>query len=60
MLLLLVALISGEVNAQAYKLAALDAAHDEVVEVTYFRLEDEKSSDGAFAPVDKTGAFLTA
>lgn len=41
MLLLLVALISGEVNAQAYKLAALDAAHDEVVEVTYFRLEDE-------------------
>ena len=41
MLLMVVALVSGEVNEKAYKLAALDAAHAEVVKSSHFRLEDE-------------------
>lgn len=41
MLLMLVALVSGQVNAQAYKLASLDVAHNEAVKVSHFRLEDE-------------------
>ncbi len=41
MLLMLVALISGQVNEQAYKLASLDAADAEAVEISHFRLEDE-------------------
>ncbi len=41
MLLMLVALVAGQANAQAYQLAALDAASDEVVRASHFRLEDE-------------------
>lgn len=41
MLLMLVALISGQANAQAYQLAALNAADAEVVRISHFRLEDE-------------------
>ena len=41
MLLMLVALISGQVNEQAYKLASLDAADAEAVRISHFRLEDE-------------------
>lgn len=41
MLLMAVALISGQVNEQAYKLASLDAADAEAVEISHFRLEDE-------------------
>ena len=41
MLLMLVALISVQVNASAYKLAALNAAHDEAVRISYIRLEDD-------------------
>jgi len=41
MLLMLVALISGQVNEQAYKLASLDAADAEAARVSHFRLEDE-------------------
>ena len=41
MALLLVALVSGQLNAQAYKMASLDAAHDEAFNVSHFRLEDE-------------------
>jgi len=41
MLLMLVALIAGQANARDYQLAALDAANDEVVRTSYFRLEDE-------------------
>jgi hypothetical protein len=41
MLLMLVALVSGQVNAQAYKLASLDVKHNEAVKVSHFRLEDE-------------------
>lgn len=41
MLLMLVALIAGQANARAYQLAALDAASDEVVRTSHFRLEDE-------------------
>ena len=41
MLLMLVALISGQMNAQAYKLASLDAAKAEGAEISHFRLEDE-------------------
>jgi len=41
MLLLLVALISGQLNATAYQLASLDAAHDEASRVSHVRLEDE-------------------
>ena len=40
MLLMLVALISGQMNAQAYKLASLDAAEAEGAEISHFRLED--------------------
>ena len=41
MLLLLVALVSGQMNAGAYKMASIDAAHDEGANVSHFRLEDE-------------------
>jgi hypothetical protein len=41
MLLMLAALVSGQTNAQAYQRAALDAASDELVRVSHFRLEDE-------------------
>ena len=41
MLLMLVALASGQANARAYQLAALDAASDEVGRTSHFRLEDE-------------------
>jgi C4-dicarboxylate transporter len=41
MLLMLVALISGQANAPAYKLAALNAAHDEAVRISHIRLEDD-------------------
>ena len=41
MLLMLVALVSGEMNEQAYKLASLDAADAEASQLGHFRLEDE-------------------
>ena len=41
MLLMLVALISGQMNAQAYKLASLDAAEAEGAEISHFRHEDK-------------------
>jgi hypothetical protein len=41
MALLLVALVSGQLNERAYKMASLDAAHDDAVNVSHFRLEDE-------------------
>jgi len=41
MLLMLVALVSGQANEQAYQLASLDAADANAVEVSHFRLEDE-------------------
>jgi len=41
MLLLLVALISGQLNEQAYQLASMDAAHDEASQISHVRLEDE-------------------
>ena len=41
MLMLLIALVSGQMNAQAYKVASLDAAHEEAVKASHFRLEDE-------------------
>jgi hypothetical protein len=41
MLLMLVALVSGQMNEQAYKLASLDAADAEASRVSHFRLEDE-------------------
>jgi archaellum component FlaG (FlaF/FlaG flagellin family) len=41
MLLLVAALVSGQMNAQAYKLASLEAAADDRAEVSHFRLEDE-------------------
>ncbi len=41
MLLLLVALISGQMNAAAYQLASVDAAHDEASRVSHIRLEDK-------------------
>jgi hypothetical protein len=41
MLLLVAALVSGQMNAQAYKLASVEAAADDRVEVRHFRLEDE-------------------
>ena len=41
MALLLVAIVSGQLNEQAYKMASLDAAHDEAAHVSHFRLEDE-------------------
>ena len=41
MLLMLVALVSGQMNEQAYRLAALDTTDVEVAEISHFRLEDE-------------------
>ena len=41
MLLMLVALVAGQANAQAYQLAASGAADAEVVRISHFRLEDE-------------------
>ena len=41
MLLMLVALVSGQMNEQAYKLASLDAADVEAARISHFRLEDE-------------------
>ncbi|MGB5688573.1 MAG: hypothetical protein WBM45_04810 [Woeseiaceae bacterium] len=41
MLLMLVALVSGQINEQAYKLASLDAADAEAARISHFRLEDE-------------------
>ncbi len=41
MLLMLVALISGQLNAATYKLAAAKAASEEATKVSHFRLEDE-------------------
>ena len=41
MLLMLVALISCQVNEQVYKLASLDAADAEAARISHFRLEDE-------------------
>ena len=41
MLLMLVALISGQLNAAAYKLAAAEAAGEEAARISHFRLEDE-------------------
>ena len=41
MLLLLVALISGQLNAAAYQMASMDEAHDEASRVSHVRLEDE-------------------
>ena len=41
MLLMLAALVSAQANEQSYKLASLDVADAEAVEVSHFRLEDE-------------------
>ena len=41
MLMLIVALVSGQMNARAYQLASHDAAHEEAVKASHFRLEDE-------------------
>ena len=41
MLLFVVALVSGQMNAQAYRLASIEAAADDRAEVRHFRLEDE-------------------
>lgn len=41
MLLMLVALVSGQANARAYQLASLDAAEAEITRTSHFRLEDE-------------------
>lgn len=41
MLLMLVALVAGQANSQAYQLAARDAASNEAGETSHFRLEDE-------------------
>lgn len=41
MMLMLVALVSGQLNEQASRLASLEVADDKVVEVSHFRLEDE-------------------
>ncbi len=41
MLLLIVALVSGQLNAAAYQVASLDAAHDEAARISHIRLEDE-------------------
>jgi len=41
MLLLIVALVSGQLNAAAYQMASLDAAHDEAARIPHIRLEDE-------------------
>ena len=41
MLLMLVAVVSGQANVPAYKLAALNAAHDEAARISHIRLEDD-------------------
>ncbi len=41
MLLMLVALVSGQLNAAAYKVAAAEAAGEEAARISHFRLEDE-------------------
>ena len=41
MLLMLVALISGQLNAATYKLAAAEAASEEAAKISHIRLEDE-------------------
>jgi len=41
MLLMLVALVSGQLNAAAYQLAAAEAATDESTRISHVRLEDE-------------------
>ena len=41
MLLLLAALVSGQISAPAFKLAGVEAAADDRIEVRNFRLEDE-------------------
>jgi hypothetical protein len=41
MLLMIIALIAGQANASAYKLAALNAAQDEAVRISHIRLEDD-------------------
>ncbi len=41
MLLMLVALVSGQLNAATYQLAAAEAAGDETTQISQFRLEDE-------------------
>jgi len=41
MLLMLVALVSGQANARAYQLASLNAADAEDGRISHFRLEDE-------------------
>ncbi len=41
MLLLLAALVSGQMNAQAYKLASVDDAVGDRTEVRHIRLQDE-------------------
>ncbi len=41
MLLMLVALISGQLNETTYKLAAAEAAGEEAARISHFRLEDE-------------------
>jgi hypothetical protein len=41
MLLMLVALVSGQANARAYQLASLSEADAEGDRISHFRLEDE-------------------
>lgn len=41
MLLMLVALVSGQLNAATYQLAAAKAAGDEAARISQVRLEDE-------------------
>jgi hypothetical protein len=41
MLLLLAALVSGQVNARAYELASSDAAHADTARAIHVRLKDE-------------------
>ena len=41
MLLMLIALVSGQANAKAYQLASLNAADAEFARNGYFRLEDD-------------------
>jgi len=41
MFLMLVALVAAQANARVYQAAASDAAHDERVRASHFRLEDE-------------------
>lgn len=41
MLLMLVAIIAGQVDAEAYQLASMGAADASPAEISHFRLEDE-------------------